>query len=94
MAKVGEEFITEGDRIVHKKRHDWNDMLKRNEMLRQNGNGKFGDSVLIGSIDADLVGIWLKEAGISWDDPARDDVIKRKMLSGEYDKLRVWKGTY
>jgi hypothetical protein len=22
------------------------------------------------------------------------DVIKRKMLSGDFDKLRVWEGTY
>lgn len=25
---------------------------------------------------------------------ARGEVVKRKILSGEFDKLRVWKGTY
>jgi hypothetical protein len=41
-----------------------------------------------------LINEWLKEAGVAWDDPAMDDIIKRKMLSGEFDKLRVWEGTY
>jgi hypothetical protein len=48
----------------------------------------------VGVIDAALINEWLKEAGISWDDPARADVVKRKMLSGDFDKLRVWEGTY
>jgi len=38
---------------------------------------------------------WLKEAGVRWDDiEARDEVIKRKMLSGEVAALRNWTGTY
>ena len=37
----------------------------------------------------------LKEAGVKWDDvEARQQVVKRKILSGEFDKFRVWKGTY
>ena len=94
MAKIGEEFITEGDKIIHKKNHDWSEMIARNKMMRDAGADRMGESVLIGSIDADLIGIWLKEAGVSWDDPARGDVIKKKMLSGDFDKLRVWKGKY
>ena len=69
-------------------------MLDRAEELRQHGNAEFGESKLVGVIDAALINEWLKEAGIAWDDPAMDDVIKRKMLSGEFDKLRVWQGTY
>jgi hypothetical protein len=33
--------------------------------------------------------------GIKWGDvEARREVVKKKILSGEFDKLRVWKGTY
>jgi hypothetical protein len=94
MAKIAEEWVRDGDKLVHIKKQDWNPMLDRAEELRQNGNAEFGESKLVGVIDAALINEWLKEAGIAWDDPAMDDVIKRKMLSGEFDKLRVWQGTY
>jgi hypothetical protein len=94
MAKIAEKWVEDGDRIVQIKTQDWNPMLERAEMLRQTGNEEFGESKLIGVVDSALLGEWLKEAGIGWDDPARGDVIKRKMLSGEFDKLRVWQGTY
>lgn len=94
MAKVGEQWYEEDGKVIHVKQQDWQPMLDRNEELRQNGNAEFGESKLIGCLDSALINEWLKEAGISWDDPAMDDVIKRKMLSGEFDKLRVWEGTY
>jgi hypothetical protein len=94
MAKIAEKWVEDGDRIVQIKTQDWSPMLERAEALRQTGNEEFGESKLIGVLDAALLGEWLKEAGIGWDDPARGDVIKRKMLSGEFDKLRVWQGTY
>jgi len=38
---------------------------------------------------------WLKEAGVDPSDKeAAEEVLRRKMLSGDFDKLRVWKGTY
>ncbi len=38
---------------------------------------------------------WLKEAGVDWSDRgAAQEVIKRKMLSGDFAKFRVWEGTY
>ena len=94
MAKISEQWVQDGDKLVHVKTHDWNPMLERAEALRQNGNAEFGESRLIGVIDSALINEWLKEAGVAWDDPAMDDVIKRKMLSGEFDKLRVWEGSY
>jgi len=41
-----------------------------------------------------LLSQWLKEAGVSWGSKEAKDVIKRKMLSGDFDKLRNWQGTY
>jgi len=37
---------------------------------------------------------WAKEAGITMDDPAMKEIVKRKMLSGDFDKFRVYMGTY
>tara|TARA_R110000782_G_scaffold232377_1_gene318613 strand:+ start:620 stop:904 length:285 start_codon:yes stop_codon:yes gene_type:complete len=94
MAKIAEKWVQDGDQLIQIKTQDWNPMLERAKALRENGNADFGESKLIGCIDSALINEWLKEAGIGWDDPAMDDVIKRKMLSGEFDKLRVWEGTY
>ena len=94
MAKVSEQWHKEGDKLIHVRQQDWTPMLDRAAALRENGNAEFGESRLVGVIDAALIGEWLKEAGIGWDDPAMDDVVKRKMLSGDFDKLRVWEGTY
>jgi hypothetical protein len=64
-------------------------------MLREAGVGQTGESRLVGTIPMHIVAEWMKEAGLSWDDnEAKKDVIKRKMLSGDFDKFRVWKGTY
>jgi nucleoside permease NupC len=42
-----------------------------------------------------LLGMWLKEAGVSWDDTAAvKDVLKRKLMSNEFSALRVWEGSY
>ena len=94
MAKINEKFITEGDKLIHVKTHDYNPTLLQAEAMRQNGNDTFGESVCVGVIDRAMIGQWLKEAGIAWTDPAMDDVIKRKLLSGEFDKFRVWQGNY
>jgi len=94
MPKISEQFYQDGDKLVHVKQQDYNPALEQAEMMRQNGNAHFGESVCIGVIDAALMGEWLKEAGVKSNDPAAEEVIKRKMLSGEFDKFRVWDGKY
>lgn len=92
--KIGEEWIREGDKLIHKKTHDFTPAIHRAKILRDAGKQSMGESKLVGTIPLALINEWLKEAGIKWDDPARDDIIKRKILSGDFDKLRVWQGTY
>tara|TARA_R100001369_G_scaffold30672_2_gene54520 strand:+ start:274 stop:558 length:285 start_codon:yes stop_codon:yes gene_type:complete len=94
MPKISEQFYQDGDKLIHVKQHDYNPALEQAEMMRQNGNAHFGESVCIGVVDAALMHEWLKEAGVKSNDPAAEEVIKRKMLSGEFDKLRVWDGKY
>ena len=95
MAKISESWHQDGNKIVHVKKHDWNPMLDQAQAYRDQGIDGFGENKLVGVIDAALLGEWLKEAGVAWDDThAKAEVVKRKMLSGEFDKLRVWNKTY
>jgi len=94
MAKIGEDFIEDGGKLIHTKRHNWDAALQQAEAYRQNGNQSFGDSKFVGVIDMGMMEIWAAEAGIKFNDPAMKEVVKRKMMSGEFDKLRVWKGSY
>jgi len=98
MAKVKEEILYDNqyDKIIVKKTYDDQAELDRvAEIRKDSGINKFGsDYKFVGSVPMHLISEWLKEAGVSWDDPARADVIKKKMLSGEFDRLKAWKGKY
>ena len=42
-----------------------------------------------------LLAVWLNEAGVEWTDTqAVKDVLKRKLMSNEFNCLRVWEGKY
>ena len=98
MAKVKEEILYDNqyDKIIVKKTYDDQAELDRVAQIRKDsGINKFGsDYKFVGSVPMHLISEWLKEAGVAWDDPARADVIKKKMLSGEFDRLKAWKGKY
>ena len=98
MAKIKEEILYDNqfDKIIVKKSYDDQAELDRVAQIRKDsGINKFGsDYKFVGSVPTHLIAEWLKEAGVAWDDPARADVIKKKMLSGEFDRLRAWKGKY
>ena len=81
--------------IIVQKTYDNDVHIEKARMLREAGVGQTGESRLVGTVPMHIVAEWMKEAGLSWDDnEAKKDVIKRKMLSGDFDKFRVWKGTY
>ena len=98
--KVSETFKEEDDKIIIKKTHDLSGILRDMEHIRSQGidsmNGGNRDNRFIGRIPTILIEEWLKEAGVKWDDVhARGEVIKRKILSGDFDKFRSdWKGRY
>jgi hypothetical protein len=93
--KIGEKIKFEGDQVVIQKTHDMTPEMHRAHMLREAGKGMTGESRLVGTIPLNLIAEWCKEAGVKWDDTeARKQIVKRKILSGDFDKFRVWKGTY
>ena len=95
--KVGEKVLYDHteDKVVVQKTHDVNPEMHRAQMLREAGAGQKGENRLVGTIPLNLIADWCKEAGVKWNDTqARQEVVKRKILSGDFDKFRVWKGTY
>lgn len=101
--KVNEKVYEEGDNLIIKKSHDFSSVMRDMENIRKEGvigmNGAkttAGDTRFVGRIPLALIEMWCKEAGVKWDDiHARGEVVKRKILSGDFDKFRSdWKGNY
>ena len=97
--KVKDELIYDhgSDKIVHKKTHDFTPEIHHAKVLRDaiGEEQKGADKKLVGTIPLALIGQWIKEAGVEWTDHgAVQEVVKRKILSGEFDQFRVWKGKY
>jgi len=95
--KIRETFKEEDDKIIIKKTHDFTPVMKRMDDIRQNVDQDLrSDYRYVGTIPLPLMEQWCKEAGVKWDDVhARAEVVKRKILSGDFDKLRGnWKGSY
>ena len=83
------------DKIIVESTYDNNSALERVDQLNKAKVGITGESRLVGSIPIHIIKMWCDEAGIKWGDvKARQDVVRTKILSGEFDKLRVWKGTF
>ena len=83
------------DKIIINREYDVQPLLEKQKMLRDAGAENFGESKYVGSVPMYLVEEWCKEAGLKPDDTeARKEVLRKKLLSGEFDKLRVWKGNF
>ena len=94
--KVAETVNFDDDKIIIKKTYNADHMLNDVKYSREVSPNSFGsDYKLVGHVDMALVNVWLKEAGVKWEDTqAVKDVIKRKMMSNEFSALRVWEGSY
>ena len=94
--KLSEKYSFEGDNLIVKKTFDASHMLNDAKQAREVTQNSFGsDYKHVGNVDMGLLGIWLKEAGVSWDDtPAVKEILKRKLMSNEFSALRVWEGSY
>jgi hypothetical protein len=95
--QIGEQWFYDEQekKWVQKKIHDWSFGIEHAKNLSETHGGVVGESRLVGTIPMALINEWCKEAGVKWDDTkAREQVVKRKILSGDFDKFRVWKGKY
>jgi hypothetical protein len=93
--KVKEEFVDgEGDTFYIKTTHNLDPVLDRVSRLKSAGHVGMGESRHVGSIPMFLIDLWAKEAGVKWGSEEHREFVKKKILSGEYNKLRPWEGTY
>ena len=94
--KVSENYSFEGDNLVIKKTFDASHMLDDARHARETTQNSFGsDYKHVGNVDMGLLSVWLKEAGVEWTDTeAVKDVMKKKLMSNEFQALRVWEGRY
>lgn len=94
--KIGEQFIDgEGTTFHVKTTFDAQPALDAAADLRSAGAGLTGEHRLVGRVPGWLVSQWVKEAGVAHNDnDARQEIIRKKMLSGEFVKFRVWDGSY
>jgi predicted TIM-barrel enzyme len=95
MAKISEKVSFEHDHMVIHQRHDVSQAMKDAQTAKAAGVGMDGENRLVGFLDGAVLATWLKEAGVSWSDTeAAKEVVKRKMMSGDFSKFRVWEGSY
>ena len=92
--KIAERAFFEDENLVIKKTFSADQALETAKAMRDSGLGFTGEHRCIGIIPEGMIEKWADEAGVSLSDPAMQQVIKRKMLSGEFDRLRVWGGNY
>ena len=92
--KTKETFIDNGDGTfsVHQQ-FDNNPYLDRTQALRSMGLGKLDESWCVGEIPLHLLGQWMKEENVSWDDTeGRKRLIIKKLNDPNFKKLRIVEG--
>lgn len=98
--KRSERLDTE-DKLLHiSQKHDVTETLRRAELMRQARDAGVqghipADWKPIGTVPGVLVRAWANEAGVRMDDTeAMRDLINKKLMSGEFSKLRVTEGKF
>lgn len=92
--KIAERFFEDDGKIIHQETHDYQPVLDRARMMRDRGP-EWGESRHVASIPSHLFFEWLKEAGVSPSDTkAAEEVLKRKLMSGEFSAFRNWEGNW
>jgi len=82
-------------KIIIEKQYDHQDAVDRVQRINALGLGDGKDYKFAGSIPIGLLKEVCDKLGVNWNDvEARKDVVKKMMLSGDFDKLRVWKGRF
>ena len=85
------------DKIIHKRTFDVEPSIKQAKAIRDQGfdtNHAKGvsESYLVARMPTWLISKIIKDAGLTWDDPAAQNAVMRALQSGQYDKFRVWGG--
>jgi hypothetical protein len=91
---IKEQFVEDDGKVLHVKTMDFNPALREVKQIQDAGPRTDGNWH-VGRIPREMIGIWVKEAGLSFGDTeAVSDLVRKKLLSGEYDMLRPKLGTF
>lgn len=90
-----EVWFEQDDKIVRKRTVDVTPVVESAKSLNRAGIHGFSENRHVGRIPGELLEVWMTEAGIKYSDKsAVQELIRKKMLSNEFNSLRVWEGTY
>ena len=93
--KLVDRMFEEGGMMVHQRTFDPTQTIEDVTAMRGAKLGHTGESRHIGRIPGWMMTEWFKEAGVKWTDTkACEEVVKRKMMSGEFSAFRNWQGSY
>ena len=95
MTKIAEQVFQDENKLIVKETHDLSPVLKSAADLRSHGHTGFSENRHVARVPLALVAQWARDAGIKWDDkPAMQEMLSRKMMSGEFSAFRVWEGKF
>ena len=95
MTKISEQVFVDGTKLIVKETHDLAPVLESAAELRSHGHLGFSENRHVARVPMALLAQWARDAGIKWDDqPAMQDMLARKLMSGEFSKFRVWEGKF
>lgn len=84
---IKDQLVEDGSKVYHVRSYDYEWALDDVKNLRH--VEPQGDWWHVGHIPQSLMAIWIKEAGLQWSDTeAVADLVRKKLLSGEYANLR------
>lgn len=88
LTKLREKIEWEGNRLTKIRTYDLAPTLRNVRLARDGIGAKFGQAEKVATIPGWLIEMWCKEDRVPFhDSEARLDVIRRRMMSGEYSKL-------
>jgi len=95
MTKIAEKVTEDGTKIIVQETHDFSPVLKSAADLRSHGHTGFSENKHVARVPMALLAQWARDAGIRWDDkPAMQELLSRKLMSGEFSQFRVWEGKF
>ena len=93
--KISEKYWEQDGKLIIKETHDLEPTFNQVQQMKSPGWTGWGENRHIMRLPLPLIEQWIQEAGVRFDDhEAVKEVMKKKILSGEYNDLRPWEGTY
>lgn len=88
-------FFEQDGNLVYHKQSDPTAVVESAKALNRSGATGFDDNWHLARVPMHLLEQWIKQSGIRFDDrQAIQDMLKKKLLDGDFKDLRVHEGTW